>query len=313
MTRVAPLTVATGWRALRAPAALLITGGLLGLNLNTAKFALGLGLAPASFLLFSVAGAALLLFALTHLVRQPPRLDGATLRYGLVSGLLSVAAPNTMLFLAIPHVGAGFVSLTGALPPLGTYALALLLRLEQPRWLRAAGIIAGIVGAALLALSRAGVRDAELGWIVLTLSVPGVVACGNIYRTMRWPAGATALQLAPLMLTGSLVWIAAYAGSFELAAMQATLALGLGTLILPIQMVIVALMYVMYFVLQRIAGPVYFSQIGSVGAIVGVAIAVVWFGESLPSGTALAALFIGLGVAGVTLGQFLPARAKQPH
>ena len=308
MTHAASLGVAGRWHALRAPAALLITGGLLGLNLNTAKFAIGSGLAPASFLLLSILGAAILLFVLTGLLRQAPALSRPNLRYGFVSGLLSVAAPNTILFLALPHVGAGFVSLLGALPPLGTYALALLFRLEPPRWLRALGVAAGIAGAVLLGLSRAGAATADPGWVLVSLSVPVIVACGNIYRTMRWPPGATALQLAPLMLAGSVLWIGAYVAGFESAALPGTLALGLGTLILPLQVVIVALMYVMYFVLQRIAGPVYFSQIGSVGAIVGVAIAVAWFGETLPAGTALAAFFIALGVAGVTLGQFLARR-----
>jgi drug/metabolite transporter (DMT)-like permease len=247
---------------LAALPALLVTGVLLGLNLNTAKAAITLGAPPAPFLLLSIAGAAVILWLVVLVRQELPVLDRAHIGYGLWSGLLSVALPNTTLFLAIPHVGA-----------------------------------------VLLGASKIRLDPAALVWIVVTLCVPLVVATGNIYRTRRWPKGASSLQLAPLMLTGSALWIGLYVAAVEPQHLATALSTGLTTLVLPVQIVMFAMMYVMYFVLQRIAGPVYFSQIGSVGAVMGAAMAVVWFREPLPAATLPAAILIGFGIGLVTLAQ----------
>ena len=66
-----------------------------------------------------------------------------------------------------------------------------------------------------------------------------------------------------------------------------------------------ALKFVTYFRLQHVAGPVYLSQIGSVGAAVGLPVAVTLFGETLPYGFALA---VALIVAGAILFQMRPSR-----
>ncbi len=43
------------------------------------------------------------------------------MKYFFIAALVSVAAPNSVLFAAVPHLGAGFASLTVAFPPLLTY------------------------------------------------------------------------------------------------------------------------------------------------------------------------------------------------
>ncbi|QYU66386.1 DMT family transporter [Leptolyngbya sp. 15MV] len=58
-----------------------------------------------------------------------------------------------------------------------------------------------------------------------------------------------------------------------------------------------SIQYVAFFRLQRIAGPVYLSQIGSVAALFGTVVAVTLLGETIPGGALPAALLIVLGVA----------------
>lgn len=307
MSTTASVTTRPSHPAL-APVALLITGSLLGLNMNTAKHAIELGLSPAPFLFWSALFAGIVLFGVAHLMRQPPKFNRATMTYGLVSGFLTIGLANTLLFLAIPHVGAGFVSLVGAFPPLYTYLLALILRMEVPHWLRATGVALGIAGAILLGASKSGVGGQETAWAIVALAVPLIIALGNIYRTRFWPQGATAFQLAPLMLFGAALSIGIYIAILESSVVVPTLTLGLSTGVLILQIAILSLMYVMYFVLQKVAGPVYFSQIGSVGAVLGAAVAVYWFGEALPSTIIPAGLAIAAGVTCVTLGQRLVQR-----
>ncbi len=276
-----------------APLACLLTvGGAIGLTNNIARLGQAYGLPPLGLLFWSVAGGAVLLAALAAAARRLPRLDRANLVYGLISGLLLMALPTGITFLAARHVGAGFISLSLAFVPLITYVFAILLGIEANRWVRLAGVFAALAGAAVLALGKTRMAGAEPGWIAATLAIPVVIAIGNIYRALRWPPGAASLSLAPLMLAGAALWLlpAGIARTPELAASGAGLALAAA------QACVFTLTYSLYFVLQRIAGAVYLSQIGSVGALTGAGIAVLAFGEAMPPGLWVAIALIGLGL-----------------
>ena len=179
--------------------------------------------------------------------------------------------------------------------PLITYLLAYLLRIEGLRWVRVAGVAAGLAGALVLALGKAHSADAQPLWIAATLAVPVIIAAGNIYRTTHWPPGAASLSLAPVMMAGGAFWLLPFAVLGGGGAASAASVPGL--LLIAAQIAVFTLTYSLYFVLQRIAGTVYLSQIGSVGAVAGAAIAVAGFGEAMPSGFAAAATLIVAGVA----------------
>jgi len=274
--------------------ALLVVGTSLGVTNNIAKLGLAYGVPLPVLLFWSVLGAAVLLAMLALATRRAPALGPRTLEYGAISGLLLVAVPTLTGYAATKHVGAGFVSLSAAFVPLITYLFASLLRIERLRWVRGAGVLAGLAGALLLALGKARSPDAEPLWIAATLTIPVTIAVGNIYRTLRWPPGAASLSLAPLMLAGAAPWLLPFA---LFSGVASAIASGPGLLLIAAQSVVFTLTYSLYFVLQRIAGPVYLSQIGSVGAVSGTVIAVFGFGETLPSGFAMAAVLIVVGVA----------------
>lgn len=282
-----------------APLCLLATGTLIGSTANAAKLAGSLSLDPMTFLTWTVLGASLVLTVVARSFGQWPTLDRRTGEYFVVSGLLSVALPNAMAFLAISQVGAGFVALSFAFPPLFTYLLALFARLEGLRLLRAVGVSLGVVGAIILARSKLAEPGGDPYGIALALGMPIVVASGNIYRTLRWPPGASALALAPGMLLGASLFLVTYSalsGKILDVPFDRTPV----ALLLIWQTITFSTMYVLYFILQRVAGVLYLTQIGSVGAIAGAAIAVVVFGEALPPVLPVAALFIAAGVYLVT-------------
>jgi drug/metabolite transporter (DMT)-like permease len=259
-------------------ALLLAVGSLLGLTANIVKLALIAGWPPLAFLFWAALGAGLVLLAVASASGNRPGAGRAALAYYLWSGLLSIALPNALFFSAVPHVGASFVALCLAFPPMATYVLALLLGMERIQAMRAAGVAVGLAGALVLALGRTGSGAAESFWVAAALSGPLVIAAGNIYRTRYWPAGASALSLAPGMLLGGAVLLApvllAQGGWWPGGGAAA------GWLLLA-QVAVFATTYALYFLLQKIAGPVYLSQIGSVGAILGAGIAVVALGEPL--------------------------------
>lgn len=261
-------------------ACLLATGALLGLTTFLAGVAIRAGWAPYAFLFWSALTSGLLLLILALLAGERPRVSGHLLRYALMSGLLSFALPNLLSFAAIPHVGAGFVALCLAFPPLLTYGFALPLGMDRISPGGLAGMALGLAGAVLLALSGTRSDDGGWLWIGLALAAPLVVSAGNIYRTIDWPGFASPRLLAPLMLLAAalIAGVCASAGGVPLALPTERADL----LILAAQTLVVGATYALYFILQKLSGPVGLSQIGWIAAGTGKTLAVAFLGESVP-------------------------------
>lgn len=279
---------------------LLVGGLLLGLSTNLAKYAIGIGLSALAFLFWSITGAAVILLVISYLRQEMPPLTARSVEYYWVAALVSVAGSNLIFFSAIAHVGAGFVALIIALPPLLTYLGALALRIERFNGLRAMGVAAALMGAGVLAARKFSAADASVFWILITLCGPVLLAIGNIYRSLRWPKNVSASALAPGMLIAAAILLAMVSilPNFSLVVPVGAQTLGLITL----QAFIFAGQFLLLFLLQKTGGPVLLSLLGSVGAVVGVPVAIFLQGETPPEGLILGAALIGLGVVFVTWG-----------
>ena len=283
---------------------LLFTGGLFGLNFPLGKLAAGAGVSPLIWALVVSLGAAGLMLPGLILQRRLSFPRGQMLRYTVISGLLSFALINTLVFFLIPRVGAGYAGLMFALSPVATLGLSALAGLKIPGRLGLYGIGLGMIGAALVALSRGSLTGAAL-WSVLAFAIPVALALGNVYRTLDWPEGVHPAALA----FWSHVWaILAYVvlqsvltGGLPLAPLRevplATIA----------QAVAAGLMFPAYFRLQRVGGPVLLSQIGYVAAAVGLGTGTVLLGEVYGPATWAGAGVIALGI-GLTGRAQLPPR-----
>lgn len=280
---------------------LLVGGALLGISTNVAKYAGEIGLSPLAFLFWSISGAAAILLVIALLRHELPPLNKRSFEYYFISALVSVAGSNLLFFSAIPHVGAGFVALIISLPPLLTYLGALALGIERFQTVRALGVAAALAGAGVLAARKFSAPDASVFWIFIALCGPILLAIGNLYRTLRWPKGASPNALAPGMLIAAVILLGATSllPNFSLTVpLRGFLPLGL----IALQAFIFAGQFQLLFLLQKTGGPVLLSLLGSVGAIVGVPVAVFLQGESPPDGLMLGASLIALGVALVTWG-----------
>ncbi|GED22263.1 DMT family transporter [Halomonas halmophila] len=292
---------------IKALGCLLLVGTLLALSLSVAKFADAMALPRLTFLMVAMAGASAALLLLSLPKRARWRVDRRIIEYALVSGIL-MAMPNALGFLAVRHVGAGFVSLSFAFPILVTWLLAVLLRMESLRWDRLGGVLLGLTGGVVLALSKASVGGGQLGWSLLILLLPLTLAMGNIYRTWRWPEGVPLAYLTGLVLAGAALGLLPVAISTESAHIGALFASPAAVGLLLVETGIFTVLYLFFFILQRLAGPVYLSQIGTVAAVMGTAIAVLFLGESAPPNLAVAG---GLVIAGTLVFQYAAWRAAQ--
>ncbi len=283
-------------RQLLSLACLLIAGAMIGVSTNLAKLADAGGLTALAFLAWSVLGATLVLAAAAAWRRELPSINRRTIEYFVIAGLITLVVPYLINFAAIPRVGASFVALSIAFPPLYTYVGALLLKMERFHAIRALGVALALAGAALLAFFKLSEPGAEILWIAATLAVPVILAIGNIYRTKRWPDYAEPLELAPGMLAVSAIFLFA-AGLLPGFSLIVPTDRVVPVLLILAQAATFSVMYVFFFILQKIAGPVYLSLLGSVAAVVGAAIAILLLGEAPPQGLAAAAVLIALGIA----------------
>ncbi|CCG41394.1 DMT family transporter [Magnetospirillum molischianum] len=267
--------------ALKPILCLLATGSLLGLTTVLAGLAVRSGWNPIAFLFWSALGSGVLLAGVAGLAGERPKPSLPLLRYALISGLISFALPNMLSFSAIPHVGAGFVSLCLAFPPMLTYGIALFLGMDRASVKGIGGMILGLSGAVLLALSQSSAQDGLWIWIGLALMAPVIIATGNIYRTVDWPKEASPRLLAPVMLLAAAaiigLWVVFTGIPLSPVAWDRT-----ASMLLFAQMTAVAATYALFFVLQKLSGPVGLSQIGWIGACVGKLLAVLVLAEAVP-------------------------------
>jgi len=290
----AEVTTHPGNAGLIAFACMLLVGTLLGLSLVLAKLAISYGASPLSFLAMAMLWSGTVLLVAERCKGHALAVNARIVEYGLIAGAL-FALPNAIGFMAVEHVGAGFLSLTFAFPILITYILALVLKMERFKWAKMFGVVCGMSGGIILAWSKISSGDSPLLWVTLSMIPPFIIAVANIYRTLRWPAGASSMFLAALMLLVSGFLLVPFAIGFSPGGFVMLFTIPQVLLVLIAQTCLFSVMYLFYFILQRRAGPVYLSQIGSVAAVVGTLTAVLLLGEAAPENILYAAGLITAG------------------
>ncbi|BBI63369.1 hypothetical protein HSBAA_46750 [Vreelandella sulfidaeris] len=195
------------------------------------------------------------------------------------------------------------------LPPLLTYVGALTLKMERFQFLRAAGVMSALAGAFTLAFHKLSAPDADYLWILLALIGPVLLAIGNLYRTLRWPVGVSSDALAPGMLIAASLLLLGMSllPGFSL---QIPTDRSLPMFLIAVQAVVFAGQFLLLFLLQKSGGPVFLSLLGSVGAVVGVPVAILLQGETAPEGLLLGILLIGTGIALLNIGKAKQASDK---
>jgi drug/metabolite transporter (DMT)-like permease len=284
-----------------APALLIITGGLLGLILPFGKIAAQSGVPPLLWtFIFSFGAASVLAIALA-LRRHRFSLSRRVLRYYLITAAISYAVPNFLIFSVMPHLGAGYTGIMYTLSPAITLLMSVTLGIRRPNALGMFGIAVGFVGAVMVASTRGELgQPAAPFWVALALLIPVFLAAGNIYRTYDWPEGADPVELAvgshfasALMLMSAML----LRGDISLSPLASVPFITLA------QIAASAGMFAFHFRLQAVGGPVYLSQIGYVGAGVGLFSGTMLLGESYQVLTWAGAAVIVVGVVMTTRAQ----------
>ncbi|MEJ1158851.1 EamA family transporter [Prosthecomicrobium sp. N25] len=286
-------------------AALAATGALVGAAVPITRLASLAGAQTLSWAFASTGTAAVLLAGAAMLRGNPVRTDRDHLAYYGAVGLFSIALPQLLLALVVPMIGAGLAGIGYTLPPILTLAITALIGMVRPSPRCILGFAFGLGGALLVLLPRGHSADGvQSEWMALAMAVPLSVAVGNVLRARIWPAGSVPLaNAAGAMGAGAaLLGLAAAAGGG--LADLATVPVGLAVAHAAVS----AVAFVLFFVLQAVAGPVYTSQVGYVATVVSLAAGALVFGEAIPISAYAAAALIAAGVVLVLPGRESRAR-----
>lgn len=274
---------------------LLTTGFLLGLNLPLGKIASEHHVSPLLWALLVSLGGVLFLFPILLVKRKLQKPTWHMVRFSTISGIISFALPNLLIFGLMAYVGSGYMGLMYALSPVFTLFFAILFQMKTPGRIGVFGVCLGFVGAVVVALTRGSAPDAPaLMWILAGLIVPLSIGSGNIYRSLDWPDGATPDMLA---LGSHIVSVFLFVGILLVQdgniPIEPLYAIPEVTLM---QLLFAGLTFPVLFRLQQKGGPVLLSQIGYVAAAVSLIAATTFIGETYPVATWLGAVVIAIGI-----------------
>lgn len=295
-------SLADGQVSLAVPLGLvLLLGSLWGLAFSFSKMAANGGVHPVSYTFWQGLGAGLLVAAICRLRGLRIRMERDYLRYYFTIGLIGIALPNVNLVAAIAHLPAGVMVLTIPFVPLMTFLIAIGLKMERFAWLRFAGVICGLAGAALIVLPRASLPDPDAAhWFLLALATPLLYAATNVAAARLRPPDSKSLPLAGGMLLAAATILAPLVFAMDVLYMP-ELPVGEAEIGIAGQIVISSIAYLIFFEVLRLAGPVFMGFSGYIVTLTGIGWGVLIFGERHSPWVWGAAALIFTGLALVNL------------
>jgi drug/metabolite transporter (DMT)-like permease len=266
-------------------------------KIMVAKAALMAGILPFQLGFLGNLGAGLMLLLLAKGSGEEIPTSARHVVLYVALAVISFAAPTVLSYAIVDRVGPAYTATVYSLSPLLTMSFAAGLGIERMYLSRVLGIFIGFAGmVALVQQQLALIKTDQTLWVLLGLLIPVFAAMGNIIRTKFWPPTTSALAFASATLLMSSVLILGVAPMFESLGdwevSHVNQMAWIGAMI-----AVSALSYVLNFQLQKVAGPVIFSQIGYWGTGFGVLLAALLFGDVLTSLSLLGLVAIVFGSA----------------
>lgn len=256
----------TQFKSIKAILLLLVLGFIWGSGYTLAKFAMTNGVPPLGYAFWQSLGPALLLTLICILNKKSSLFHPVYWPYFLICGLVGIAIPNTNIYFISSHIPAGLLAVLVNTVPLLVYPLAILSGQEKTDLWRFLALILGMAGIVLIVgISTTGLYS---GWTLLAMLSPLSFALCSLYIGAKQPQKINALQAASGMLLAAsllLIPLVISQNSFYSLARPFTLV----KQIILLEIVLSSLGYLLFFILIRLAGPVFYSLIGGVVALTG--------------------------------------------
>ncbi|WP_186646005.1 DMT family transporter [Fluviispira vulneris] len=260
---------------------LLVSLGLCwGTGFSIAKFAMESGVTPLGYSFWQSFGPAVFILLVTLLKEKKfPKFTFHHLLFYFICGLLGIVLPNITMYFSATHVPSGILGLIVNTSPIITYVLSIFFLLEKFSINRFLGIIIGFFG--LVVLFYPKLTDfVDFSWMLFALLTPFFLASCTIFMVKLRPVHASSLALSAGMLLASSMMIAPITfitGNFHIIKFP----IDLPNFFIIIEIILSSIGYVIFFELLKIAGPVYYSLVGCIVAMVGLFWGYIIFNETL--------------------------------
>lgn len=243
----------------------------------------------------TVAGVVILLFVNAARGMPVPPISRHHAIFYVACGILGTALPTVLFLYAGEHVQAGVLSLSTAMVPMLTFAIAFAIRMERFEIVRLTGLGLGCLAIVMITVPETGLPDPnDWIWVLVTVIAAASYSVENVAIAKYIPAGDPFVILTGMQIAAAFMLLAI---AFQFDAMLtpawpfervdwAILAMG----------AVNVFAYGLFIVLINMSGPVFASQMGYVVTLAGVGWGIVWLGEShsLWFWGALAAMIAGL-------------------
>jgi drug/metabolite transporter (DMT)-like permease len=166
-----------------------------------------------------------------------------------------------------------------ALPPIFTFLISVGLGLTSFKVHKLVGLCVAVLACSWIVIQRhESTGQTNTVWFLLGLLIPVMLSIGNVYRSVAWPEGSKPGPLAAGTLLSASGLLGIYAMLNKVPFIAADLSWHAHSLIL-VQGCLTAATFLCSFELQTRSNPVFYSQLGSVAAVFGLVIGVLWFDE----------------------------------
>lgn len=245
----------------------------------------------------SLGGGALMLL-ICKVSGKLPKLTQRHLVTYIIGGILSISAPMSLLALAAAKLPSSVITMIVVLSPLLSYLFALTVKLDTFRWLGLLGFLCGLGGVLLILVPDASLPDPNMvTWVLITLLAPVFLALFNIFIDTYAPPDESSLRLGTgILLAAGIIMLpfTALLGDFHLFPGKNTE----GDMAILYATIINVVRWWLIFILIKMAGAVFVSQIAYVIVLGGFGWQALFFGSTVSSFIwgAAALLLIGLSV-----------------
>ena len=243
-------------------ALLLLLGTGWGLSFSLAKIATNAGLHPFGLLMWQAGGAAAIALFFCLARRKLGQFRRANLPYYAFIGCMGIILPSGVIFWAAPHIPAGIQAILIATSTIVTYALALVIRLENFSWRRVLGIVLGFIAVLLILGPDASLPEPGMaGWALFGMIAPLCYSINPLvidrFRPLRTDSHVLAFGM--LLCTFIIITPVALVAGVEFMPGPPWDRVDLAVFGMPL---ITGGAMLIVFELIRVSGPVYFAMVG---------------------------------------------------
>lgn len=264
-------------------------GFIWGSGYSLARYAMTHGVPTLGYSFWQSFGPALLLNLFCLASGQIKYFNKKNILYFFMCGLIGIAIPNTNLYFVASHLPAGQLAVLVNTVPLLIYPMAILSRQEKPDIIRILALVLGMMGIFMIIQPALSIRMNNY-WQLIAMISPLTFAFCAIYVAQKQPESLNSLQAASGMLLTSTLLLAPLViqqnNFYSLA-----LPWNLTQEVVILEILLSTAGYILFFLLIRHAGAVFYSLTNGVVAITGLFWGYLLFSEQ-PNSSQWAAILV---------------------